>query len=233
MFGTTLRQHFQVMGADVRVALDADRFEIDIVNEGGHEVFDLRLPSDGRVTAKVLDADRKRKHLLLDVNHRGYGMNQKYLCGHDEFHWFVAALPDKRGITTLPEAMEALKPELVKSEQRQKRVKRKRRRGRRTTAYVRQGEWFFIPRPKLDVDEDRVEHNGALVRGEGKPHHVQWLCHTTDGKATYVRGRVAHPDHTTLHLETWHQVLRNMEIVPKELPVTVEREEVFHMNYLD
>ena len=213
MFGNTFRQHFQVMGADVDVSVAGDRFQIGIDDGPGGERFQLRFPSDGSVTAKVLDADRRAQHLLLDVAHRGLGMQQKYLCGHDEFHWFVAALPQRRDVKTLSEAMEALKPQAVHREQAHKQVKRKRRSKRRTTAYVRQGEWFFVPRADFDADERPLEHNGQLVRGQGKPHRVQWLCMTTDGR-TYARGNVSHPDHATLKLDAWHEVFRNTEAEP-------------------
>jgi hypothetical protein len=73
--------------------------------------------------------------LRVEVTHRGFGVNQKYQCGHDEFHWFVAAIPDRPNARTVPEAMEALKPKAVLREQRRKRVKRQRRVKRRTTAY--------------------------------------------------------------------------------------------------
>ena len=33
----------------------------------------------------------------------------KFLCGHDERHWFVAAVPG-RSVATVRSAMEALKP---------------------------------------------------------------------------------------------------------------------------
>lgn len=231
MFGNTFRQHFQVMGADVNVASDGNRFEIGI-EQGDHgETFRLRFPSDGSVTAKVLDADRYQRHLLLNVVHRGLRVSQKYLCGHDEFHWFVAALPEKSGATMLPQAMESLKPDAVRHEQRRKRVKRSRRRNRHTTAYLRQGEWFFVPRPAFDAAGQRVQKNGSLVRGAGKPHRVELLCSSGDG-GTYVRGAVSHPDHATIRLDVWHEVFRNTEAEPVVMGRRVERA-VFDMTYLD
>ena len=236
MFGNTLKQHFMVMGADVDVAVGGDRFEVDVQYTGHSEVFQIRLPDDGSVTAKVLDSDWRRRHLVLDVSHRRFGVNQKYLCGHDEFHWFVAALPEKTEAVSVPEAMEALKPQAVLTEQRCKRVRRHRRGNRRTTAYVRQGEWFFIPCPEFDADRQIVAHNGTLVRGQGKPHHVEMLCRPQDGE-TYVRGKVWHPDHRTIYLDRWHKVLRNTEVVPKDLVEDRKQEELreslFHMNFVD
>lgn len=239
MFGNTFRQHFQVMGADVDVTADGERFEIGI-DQGKHgESFRLRFPSDGSVTAKVLDADRYRRHLLLNVVHRGLGASQQYLCGHDEFHWFVAALPETPAVATLSEAMESLKPDAVRREQRRTRVKRRQRRKRHTTAYLRQGEWFFVPRPTFDAARERVEENGSVVRGAGKPHRVEWLCHSRTG-GTYARGKVSHPDHATIRLDVWHEVFRNTEATPavrpqprrRALPRREERP-VFKMKYLD
>jgi len=54
MFGNTLKQHFMVMGADVDVTVGGDRFEVDVQNTGRSEVFQIRLPDDGSVIAKVL-----------------------------------------------------------------------------------------------------------------------------------------------------------------------------------
>ena len=241
MFGQALRKQFTAMGAEAQVQVGGDRFEIDI--DRPNETFALRLPGDGSVTAKVLDVDRKRRQLLLDVNHREFDMRQKYLCGHDEFDWFVAALPERKGVANVQEAMEALKPQAVLDEQQKKRVKRRRRRRRKTTAYVRQGEWFFVPRPDLTVVDEQVEKNGELVRGAGKPHRVQLLFRVRSADETYVRGWVAHPDHSTLHLDVWHQVFRNTEAEPqvpvKKTPVRratttrTERRPVFDMKYID
>lgn len=236
MFASTLKQHFMVMGANVDVTVGGNRFELDVENNRLSETFKIRLPDDGSVTAKILDSDRRCRHLVLDVNHRQFGMNQKYLCGHDEFHWFVAALPETSKARTVPEAMEALKPKAVLTEQRRKRVKRQRRRNRRTTAYIRQGEWFFMPCPEFDVEQQRVIQNGTLVRGAGKPHHVEFLCRSKDGES-YVRGKVRHPDHRTIYLEGWHKVLSNTENVSQNpLDARIQskfRESLFHMNYVD
>lgn len=235
MFANTLKQYFVVMGADVDVTVGGDRFEVDVRNTGRSEVFQIRLPEDGSVTAKVLDSDWRRRHLVLDVTHRRFGVSQKYLCGHDEFHWFVAALPEKTKAATVSEVMEALKPQAVLTEQRRKRVRRHRRGNRRTTAYVRQGEWFFVPCPDFDADQHIVAYNGTLVRGQGKPHHVEMLCRPEDGE-TYVRGKVWHPDHRTIYLDGWHTVLRNMETVTKDPVAEHEaelRESLFLMKYAD
>ncbi|MGE0607575.1 MAG: hypothetical protein AB7O62_10820 [Pirellulales bacterium] len=236
MFGNMLLNQFHAMGADVRLAVVGDRFQIGINQGRFGETFQVRLPNDGSVTAKVLDADRRGRHLLLDVSHRNFGANQKYLCGHDEFHWFVAALPETPDVGTVSEAMEALKPRAVRRAQERHGLKRKQRRKRRTRAYVRQGEWFFLPSPEFDPVNLVVAQRGKLVRGAGKPHHVQQLCRGRDGR-TYVRGKVSHPDHATIRLEIWHLVSRNTEATPKDLADSRRSKArdrgLFDMTYLD
>jgi hypothetical protein len=136
--------------------------------------------------------------------------------------------------------MESLKPTVVLQEQRRTRLSRRRKSKRHTTAYLRQGEWFFVPRPQFDVTNQRIEQDGALVRGKGKPHRVQALCRTHDGK-TFVRGNVSHADHATIRLELWHEVFRNTETVPndfvaehrREQRAAEERRVMFAMRYLD
>lgn len=243
MLAKSIHQNFTAIGADVQVAEWAGGFEIDIRQDGRLEVFDLRLPRDGSITARVLDLDRRQRHLLLDVTHRGSGERQRYLCGHDEFHWFVAALPQRPEAASVPAAMESLKPQLVLDAQDEKRVKRSRRRRRRTAAYVRQGEWFFLPRPQLVVDEHDVERHGMLVRGQGKPHRVEWLYRPAEGTGICARGRVTHPDHSMLVLEVWHQVVQNAEalanrairrrMLPTAQSRPTESTSRFDMRYLD
>lgn len=216
MFGKMLRNHFQAMGADIRVTVAGARFEIGIDQSRKDETFQLHFPSDGSVQAKVLDGDRNRRHLVLEVVHRGLGANQRFLCGHDEYHWFVAALPDRPAVSTVSEAMEALKPRAVRTEQAHKRVKRKHRSNRRTRAYVRQGEWFFVPRPDVRTENLLVERPGRLVRGAGKPHRVDCLGRDSAGRI-FAFGNVAHADHATIRLDLWHEVYRNTEVAPKEL----------------
>lgn len=41
------------------------------------------------------------------------GRHSHYLYGHDERHWFVAAIPDRERVSTVRAALEALKPRLA------------------------------------------------------------------------------------------------------------------------
>ncbi len=105
----------------------------------------------------------------------------------------------------------------------------------RSEAYVRQGEWFFVPCPEFDSDRHIVAHNGTLVRYQAKRHHVEMLCRPPDGE-TYVRGKVWHPDHRTIYLDGWHKVRRNTEVVPSDFVVEREAEQrdaLFQVNFVD
>ena len=61
---------------------------------------------------------------------------------------------------------------------------------------------------------DRATRNGRLIRGNGKPHRVEWLYQPEGRDETFVRGAVAHPDHATVYLEVWHRVVQNNEAEP-------------------
>src|SRR6185436_127689 len=83
-------------------------------------------------------------------------------------------------------AMEALKPPEVLEAQRRQGVKGKDRQRRKNAAYVRQGEWFFLPAPKLHVEKKQVLCNEPLSRGTGsKPHWAQFL-YRKGGETVYV-----------------------------------------------
>ena len=98
-------------------------------------------------------------------------------------------------------------------------------------------------RPQLALDAQFVKHNEVLVRGAGKPHRVDCLYRRQSDAVTYVRGKVSHPDHTTIYLEVWHEVQQNTEAAPN--PVVLENRstarawdrtqssELFDMKYVD
>ena len=217
---------FEAIGAEVLVETSGDTFEIDVQRSGDREVYRLKYPETNTIDAEVLDVKPKLRHLVLDVFGWRQTISERFLCGHDEQHWFVASLPFSRANMTVRGAMEALKPEVVLREQKRKGVKHRRNR-RKTAAYVRQGEWFFLPRPKMHVG-DRATRNGRLIRGNGKPHRVEWLYRPEGRDETFVRGAVSHPDHETIYLEVWHRVVQNNEAepIPEARPFT-------RMTYLD
>ena len=75
---------------------------------------------------------------------RDDGQKHKFLCGHDERHWFVAAILEQAAASTVKTAMVALQPPAVRVALRQQQVKRKDHHRRRNDAFLRQGEWFFL-----------------------------------------------------------------------------------------
>jgi hypothetical protein len=196
-----LERRFAAIGASLRVAdapwLGAPR--IDVRAEGRQEYFDLAFAGSGDPSdVSVVDTAPADRHLLLLVRNRGE--KSKFLCGHDERHWFVAAVPETaRGVTGVETAKAALQPPVVALAAERLR-RRKRRFDRRNPAYIRQGEWFFLPEPGLRVDERFVLRNEPLARPGGTPHvlryafrrggtvvYVHWRTGRMIGEAGYAR----------------------------------------------
>ena len=222
---TELLQAFDAIGADLIVENLGGRFEIDVQRDDDQEAYRLRYPQPG-IIVRALDVKPKHRHLVLDVSGWRLPFFTRYLCGHDEQHWFVASLPFSHRTTTVRGAMETLKPAAVFRAQKRLGVKHRRHR-RKTAAYVRQGEWFFLPRPMMHVG-DLAVRNGQLVREGGKPHQVEWIYQPPGSNETFVRGAVSHADHATIRLQVWHRVLQNNEVPPSLL-----EEEFVRMDYVD
>ncbi len=184
-----LQRHFARIGARAQVrCLDRLRTNgsvaLDIVRDGLGELFDIRMLQNAPVELEVLHAEPRDRHLLLMTRSES-NEKHKFLCGHDERHWFVAAVPENRAVSTVRTAIEALKPQLVIGNELRQRVRTKNRNRRRNAAFVRQGEWFFVPTPGLPVNEKLVLTNEPLRRGGGKPHMVE-LMYRSGGETVYV-----------------------------------------------
>jgi hypothetical protein len=173
-----LQRQFARIGARVTVNRTPASFSLDVRRGRMGSMFEINLGgSDTQVS--VLDVQPRQRHLVLR-----FAGSSAFLCGHDERDWFAAAVPDG-GVTSVRAAMEALKPHEVRLAQVQKRVKRQRRNRRRNAAFIRQGEWFFLPAPELAVNVLTVLHNEPLSRGRGKPHMAEQLVRA-GGEAIYV-----------------------------------------------
>jgi hypothetical protein len=158
---------------------------LDVRRDDDGEFYDIWTRRDADVDLDVVDLRRRERHLLLEAQ---VDRNQHYyLCGHDEFHWFVAAIPEAVGrLTNVVGAMDALKPREVIDALRRQGVKGDARQHRKNAAYVRQGEWFFLPMPKLHVVKRDVLCNEPLIRGAGnKPHYCEML-YRNGGETVYV-----------------------------------------------
>jgi hypothetical protein len=184
-----LERRFAAIGARVKVIRTArdDLARIDVGSDRRGEFFELRLAGGSRISLDVIDADRDDRSLLLLV--REHGEKSKFLCGFDERHWFVAAIPESaRGVTGVTSAKDALQPEAVREAV--ARVRPRDRFRRRNAAYVRQGEWFFLPQWTLVVDEWDVLRDEPLTRGRGKDHLLE-LAFRRGGETVFVNAE--HP----------------------------------------
>jgi hypothetical protein len=221
---------------------------LDIGSDRRGEFFEIAPQTGTDPKVEVISVRPSNRHLLLLV--REDDAKNKYLCGHDERHWFVAGIPEAAPVGTVRQAMEALQPREVQNAVARRGVSGKARNRRKNPAFIRQGEWFFLPVSNIAVDEALVLKNEPLSRGNGgKPHWVD-SCYRTGGETVHVcnrhpngvtsaqykkilsgnrnaknwgwrtmqrnpgvycRGRVRHPDHATITLHGWHQVVMNTE----------------------
>ena len=223
-------------------------YSLDVQNDRKGEHFVLTVPKEweGDLELGLLQTCPRERHLLLMVRDEKDTID-RFLCGHDEREWFVAAVPG--AVSTINDAMESLKPSPVLRAQERAGLNGRERKRRKNAAFRRQGEWFFLPVEDLVIDESLLLRREPIARSGGKPHMVEEL-YRTGGELVYVcrqhpngllekeykkllrtrpsaknwiwqarrvnpgvfaRGDVRHPDHKTITLHDWHQVLMNTE----------------------
>jgi hypothetical protein len=200
-----IESKFAAMGARLKVREIASRwrqgdrswvsprdFAVDIQRDGQGEFFELRVPThlSESLDVAVMQAEPKQRHLLLAVRKAGTDAKlDRFLCGHDEREWFVAAVPG--GASSVRQAMDALQPQDVRAALTRNHVSSRKRYARKNRAFRRQGEWFFVPEPSFVVDEKLILRNEPLRRGAGKPHLVEDLFRS-GGETVHVCRR--HPN---------------------------------------
>jgi hypothetical protein len=175
--------------------IDPTDFALDIRRDAGGQFFELRVPTHLRdsLDVTVMQSEPKQRHLLLLVRQNGEKPKlDRFLCGHDEREWFIAAVP--RGASSVRQAMDALQPAPVRQAIASNKVSTNKRYARKNRAFRRQGEWFFIPEPSFVVDPKLVLRNEPLRRGAGKPHSVAEIFRT-GGEIVHVCSR--HPNGLT------------------------------------
>lgn len=133
---------------------------------------------------KLLQSVPAERHLLMmeaTDKHR-------FLCGHDERHWFVAAISDP--VSTVIQAKRSLMPAAVAAKARN--IRSKDRLKRKNDAYVRQGEWFFTP---VSASESEVISRSAsilknepLQRNAGSKPHMAEELYRSGGELIYIVG---------------------------------------------
>jgi len=180
---------FAALGARFKLqpTFSGSDFAIDIQRDRAGEFFEFRRHDRVRdsVDLTVLQTDSRDRHLLLLVR-RGEEQKERFLCGHDEREWFVAAVPGKA--STVSQAKDALQPRIVRESLQIKRVPSRQRHWRRNDAFYRQGEWFFVPMTawvRGPINEKFILRNEPIRRGAGKPHLVEEL-YRTGGERVYV-----------------------------------------------
>lgn len=165
-----MTRQFAKIGARARVQADQrgsvrTGVSIDIGRDSAGEFFDIAIGRDAPEELTVLDAQPRLRHLLL-MSRENDGKH-KFLCGHDERHWFVAAVPERAAASNVMTAFEALRPSAVLAELNRQRVKGKNRNRRRNEAFLRQGEWFFVPVGERQFPKLLILRNEPLRRGGG------------------------------------------------------------------
>lgn len=235
----SLRRDFSRMGARVLVhgpgPRQREKIRIDVGRDRSGEFFDIR--SEEGVVPEILDVQPSTHHLVLMV--RDGSLKNKFLLGHDERHWFAAAVPGD-SVRDVRTAIASLRPEEIE--------------GRKA---IRQGEWFFVPEPVIAEKGAVIHRNEPLSRGAGSKPHVcaemmrrggvtvmvcrqyptgvslaeydrliatnqnatgfAWRRMTRDAEV-YARGEVRHKDHKTIDLCGWHRVYMNRERFARHAP---------------
>ena len=190
--GSNLEKFFFQMGARVK------HVEVAPQPRGWRRVDsrgeDLRVVLDiTKQELLVLNAEPRKKHLLLlsrQFDAAGHvEAKQKFLCGHDERHWFVAAIPEDEPVSTVAGAQIALKPSEVRLREEALGIKREQSFRRRNAAFVRQGEWFFVPANNINADPLRLLRNEPLSRGNGSKAHWAEFCYRSGGETVYVSAK--------------------------------------------
>jgi hypothetical protein len=160
---------------------------LDVRTDRQGEYFLIRKRDD--VSVEVLEVQPRDRHLVLLArvpDASGQAVKSRFLLGHDERHWFVAAIPESNPVSTVAAAKEALKPSEIALRERSLRTRVRQRRINKVR--IRQGEWFFVPVRNLTIKPTLVFRNEPLRRGQGKPHVCQEL-YRDGGEMVYVNRR--------------------------------------------
>lgn len=159
--------------------------------------------------------------------------SRKYLMGMDEKHLFVCQIPEKgRVVNKVAEAHRDLKPK-------ETRGTKEKRQGEffflevdnkeineidekiKCLAKDKLGREIFRAKNKsLNTIMKKLEkgagsgaynfHNDGLGP-RGNPHIAENIL-VKDKEKIYVKGKIRHPEHSTINLLTWHRVYKNAEV---------------------
>lgn len=181
-----------------------DRFPVAMPNGTTYKLHEFEAEDVGAWSS--WDAARRRWKITGVATASAPATDMTLLTGMDETAYFIAELP--KPAMTVASAHKALRASGLRK------------------GWKRQGEWFFSPALKKDLEaiENRLS-NGAHVKTRRldmrKPESWDATSHEAlqsivlDRTRLFVRGYVSDVrtgHHKTLHLDGWHEVLRNREI---------------------
>lgn len=166
----------------------ARAFDLNIRKDKKGEHFTLAV-RDAETDIRVLQANRLGRHLLLFAKASDaapHATGERFLCGHDERHWFVAKVDER--VSTVTEAKRALLPQELKDAG----LTADDLARRRSAKFKRQGEWFFIPVTDVGtlatVLAAPVLHGEPLMRARGRKPHIPAELVRFGGQAVWVAG---------------------------------------------
>jgi hypothetical protein len=188
-----LQKHFAAMGARLKVHQDErpstpwrviPPLAIDVKTDKRGEFYEIALgvqPPE----VKLLQIQPQARHLLLLTE-----VGDRFLCGHDERHWFVAAIDSR--VSTVQEAKQSLMPETLRTRVGQ--LPFDEIDNRRNGHFLRQGEWFFVPVDRQMPDWLILKDEPLQRNPRSKPHLCEEL-YREGGQRVYIvnqkRGRKA------------------------------------------
>src|SRR5215467_11305858 len=198
-------------------------FRIDVQMRDKREVFVMQT-EPGVHSIQVVDVQPADRHLLLHVETTGRrdrdGIRRfvdnanKFLCGHDERHLFVAGVPTQA--RNVVHAKDLLMPPEIREKAQKFPVKERHR--RHNEVYKRQGEWFFVLADMhVSPNQKDIKRDEPLRRGRSKPHIAAQLVNY-GGETVMVNHK--HPNGLTLpdfhalpkkerEARGWRKMLRN------------------------
>lgn len=113
------------------------RYDVNVLTDPKHgEHFVISATPDAP-EMRVLNTDPDDRHLVLHI--AGDKGGERFLCGHDERHWFAAAVGER--VSTVRDAKRALLPKTLREAGLLDRTIST----RHNDTFKRQGEWFFVP----------------------------------------------------------------------------------------
>lgn len=181
-----LSKHFEAIGARVkfrplespprrRQNTEPPSFTIDVQQDRRGEYFDFAL-GDGTPEFQLLQVRPKEKHLLLFATD-----GQRFLCGHDERHWFAAGI--EKPVSTVRDAKQALLPPEIWEQV--KNLPPDEVDNRRNVIFKRQGEWYFVP-ARREIPGIRILKDEPLQRTRASKPHICQELYREGGEMVYI-----------------------------------------------